>query len=230
MEPAQGTLVTSIVLNADRLTEKVVALDKEEISERLLVIAENLINSGGAAELKARTIAREAGIAVGSVYNLFGDLDGLHRAVNLRLLDRLGAAGVSAMNDLKARNISDPRLRLLALARAYLDFVQAHPGSWPALLAFNQRRARPPEPDAYTARLDTLFLIIAEVLADGDFQLDDQTRRTAARTLWSSVHGIVTSGYAGHSGERHEQEIWAQIDLLVTFFVRGLDQSGSKAA
>jgi hypothetical protein len=55
-------------------------------------------------------------------------------------------------------------------------------------------------------------------------------RRTAARTLWSSVQGIVTSGYAGRSGERHEQEIWAQIDLLVTFFVRGLEQSGSKAA
>lgn len=205
------------------------ALDKEEISERVLVIAERLIDAGGAAELKARTIAGEAGIAVGSIYNLFGDLDGLHRAVNVRLLDRLGEAGMSAMRDLGARGVEDPVLRLLALARAYLDFVQAHPGSWPALLAFNRRRAGQPEPGAYTARLDTLFAIIAQVLADAGFDLDDRTRLTAARTLWSSVHGIVTSGYVSRAREGREREIWSQIELLVTTFIRGLQRSGAEA-
>ncbi|TIX63603.1 MAG: helix-turn-helix transcriptional regulator, partial [Mesorhizobium sp.] len=66
------------------------ALDKEEMSERVIAIAENLIEAGGAENLKARTIATEAGIAVGSIYNLFRDIDDLHRAVNMRLLDRLG--------------------------------------------------------------------------------------------------------------------------------------------
>ncbi|TIX18720.1 MAG: helix-turn-helix transcriptional regulator, partial [Mesorhizobium sp.] len=49
------------------------ALDKEEMSERVIAIAENLIEAGGAENLKARTIATEAGIAVGSIYNLFRD-------------------------------------------------------------------------------------------------------------------------------------------------------------
>ena len=147
----------------------------------------------------------------------------------MRLLDRLGAAGRSAMAALQARKVVDPRLRLLALARAYLDFVVAHPGSWTALLAFNRRRPARRDPDAYEARLDTLFDIIAGVLAEGGFALDERRRRIAARALWSSVHGIVTSGYASRSGHAHRQEIWEQIDLLVSIFVAGLERGGEPA-
>ena len=205
------------------------ALDREEIGERVLAIAEVLLNEGGMDNLKARTIAEQAGISVGSVYNLFSDLDGVHRAVNMRLLDRLGAAGAAAMADLSQRGITDVRQRLLALASAYVRFVEAHPGSWPALLAFNRRRPTLTEPDAYEARLDQLFEIIAGVLAGGDFDLDDHTRRIAARTLWSSVHGIVTSGYAGRSVRRQADEIDQQIELLVAVFIRGLERDGTFA-
>ncbi|WP_214474448.1 TetR/AcrR family transcriptional regulator [Mesorhizobium sp. dw_380] len=205
------------------------ALDKEETGERVLAIAETLLNEGGMDNLKARTIAEQAGISVGSVYNLFSDLDGVHRAVNMRLLDRLGAAGAAAMADLSRRGITDVRQRLLALAGAYVRFVEAHPGSWPALLAFNRRRPTLAEPDAYEARLDQLFEIIAGVLAGGDFDLDADTRRIAARTLWSSVHGIVTSGYAGKSVHRQADEIGRQIELLVSVFIRGLERGGTFA-
>ncbi|UDL88920.1 TetR/AcrR family transcriptional regulator [Mesorhizobium sp. PAMC28654] len=198
------------------------ALDKEEMSERVLAIAETLIDSGGAENLKARTIAEQAGIAVGSVYNLFVDLDEVHRAVNMRLLDRLGTAGASAMAELQG--VKDTRQRLLALAGAYVRFVEAHPGSWPALLAFNRRRALATEPDAYEARLDQLFEIIASVLGDGGFDLDGDRLRIAARALWSSVHGIVTSGYAAKSARGQAHEVWQQIELLVAVFVRGLER------
>ncbi|MBZ9697697.1 MULTISPECIES: TetR/AcrR family transcriptional regulator [unclassified Mesorhizobium] len=205
------------------------ALDKEETGERVLAIAEALLNEGGMDNLKARTIAEQAGISVGSVYNLFSDLDGVHRAVNMRLLDRLGGAGAAAMAELARRGITDVRQRLLALAGAYIRFVEAHPGSWPALLAFNRRRPALTEPDVYEARLDQLFEIIASVLADGGFDLDEDTRRIAARTLWSSVHGIVTSGYAARSDRRQTDEIGRQIELLVSVFIRGLERGGTFA-
>ncbi|ESY88895.1 TetR/AcrR family transcriptional regulator [Mesorhizobium australicum] len=205
------------------------ALDKEETGERVLAIAEALLNEGGMDNLKARTIAEQAGISVGSVYNLFSDLDGVHRAVNMRLLDRLGGAGAVAMAELARRGITDVRQRLMALAGAYVRFVEAHPGSWPALLAFNRRRPVLTEPDVYEARLDQLFEIIASVLADGGFDLDEDTRRIAARTLWSSVHGIVTSGYAARSDRRQADEISQQIELLVSVFIRGLERGGTFA-
>lgn len=203
------------------------ALDKEEMSERVIAIAENLIEAGGAENLKARTIATEAGIAVGSIYNLFRDIDDLHRAVNMRLLDRLGEAGAAAMAELKKAGVTDTRQCLLALARAYAGFVEAHPASWPALLAFNRRQPAHAEPDAYEARLSDLLQIIARVLADGRFGLDENRLRIAARTLWSSVHGIVTSGYAANSAGRQADETWEQIELLVAVFIKGLERGGT---
>ena len=206
--------------------ESGLALDREEISERVIDIAEVLIEAGGAENLKARTVATEAGIAVGSIYNLFRDIDDLHRAVNMRLLDRLGEAGAEAMAELDRARVTDTRQRLLALARAYVRFVEAHPASWPALLAFNRRQPAHAEPDAYEARLGDLLQIIARVLADGGFGLEESRLRIAARTLWSSVHGIVTSGHANAVG-RQADETWQQIELLVAVFIKGLERGGT---
>lgn len=198
------------------------ALDKEETSERVIEIAQRLLEEGGVPNLKARTIAQEAGIAVGSIYNMFVDLQGLHRAVNMRLLDELARRGAGAMMSLARSGTTDTRERLLALAQAYLGFVQQHQGAWAALLAYNRGRLNSAEPDAYLDRLDGLFEIIAHVLAEGEPKLPQETVRRIARALWSSVHGIVTSGYAARSGERRSDEIWKQIDLLVTVFLEGL--------
>ena len=200
------------------------ALDKEETSERVLDIALRLLEEGGAANLKARTIAQEAGIAVGSIYNMFTDLTGVHRAVNMRLLDELSRRGGAAMMELAARGETDTRARLLALAHAYHAFVQEHPGAWAALLAYNRGRIHDAEPDAYVERLDMLFQIIAHVIADAYPGMPVEDCRQIARTLWSSAHGIITSGYAARSGVGRGEQIWEQVDLLVTIFLEGLSQ------
>ena len=200
------------------------ALDRDGTSERVLEIAETLVSQGGAPNLKARSIAEKAGIAVGSVYNLFGDLDRLHGQVNMRLLDRLSDAGTRAMAEMQEKGVRDTRLRSLALARAYLQFVQEQPQSWTALLAFNPRRAGPAAAVAFERRLDALFDIIAEVLAqDAKLDLDGQQAKLTARVLWSSVHGIVVNGVRRRQQDRHGQGVWDQIDLLVTTFLRGVE-------
>jgi AcrR family transcriptional regulator len=204
------------------------ALDKDETSARILDIAETLISEGGSANLKARTIAVQAGIAVGSIYNLYGDLNHLHRAVNIRLLDRLSEAGSAAMREARTEGVADTRLRLLALARAYLTFVETHPVSWAALLAFNREQPTEDEPEDYRRRFDALFEIIAAVLAEAEIPMDNTRRRLVARVLWSSVHGIVTSGYTGHAGRG--SQVWEQIDLLVTTFLEGLRGKARSAA
>ncbi len=202
------------------------ALDKEETGARVLEIAHRLLEEGGAPNLKARTIAQEAGIAVGSIYNMYTDLTGLHRAVNVQLLDELGRRGAAAMIGMHKKGETDVRSRLLALAHAYHEFVQDHPGAWAAVLAYNRGRVNSTEPDEYVNRLDMLFDIIAQVIADGYPDMQPETRRQVARALWSSVHGIVTSGYASRGGARKIDQIWEQVDLLVTTFLAGLKQRG----
>lgn len=201
------------------------ALDKGEINGRVLDIALALLNEGGASNLKARSIAEKAGIAVGSIYNLFGDLDQVHGFVNMRLLDGLASAGNTAVQDLKDMGVSDTRLKLLSLSRAYLSFVQSHGPSWAAMLAFNPRRMSEENRPAYEQRLDALFDIIAVVLGeDPDLALDEQSCRMTARVLWSSVHGIVMNSAGRRQQSRQGEGVWDQIDLLVTTFLRGVER------
>lgn len=201
------------------------ALDKSEMNDRVLDIAQTLLNEGGASNLKARSIAEKAGIAVGSIYNLFGDLDQVHGFVNMRLLDGLAAAGRTAVRDLEEMGVSDTRLKLLSLSRTYLNFVQAHAASWAAMLAFNPRRMAPENLAAYEKRLDALFDIIAKVFEDDTELLMDAHRcRVTARVLWSSVHGIVMNSAGRRQQSRQGEGVWEQIDLLVTTFMRGVER------
>ena len=55
-----------------------------EIREHVITAATRAIESKGLQGLKARPIAQRAGISVGSIYNLFGDLDELTRIINGR--------------------------------------------------------------------------------------------------------------------------------------------------
>ena len=200
------------------------ALDKDEVGSRVLDIAEDLLNEGGAINLKARTIAEKAGIAVGSIYNLYGDLDGLHLAVNLRLLDRLAEAGMRTMGEIRSSRVTDTKGRLLALARTYVDYVAAHPQSWAALLAFSPSRIEPVRREDYMGRLDGLFGIITQVLLDDrKLALDEEECVLNARILWSSVHGIVTNGASSRS-TAPEEETWRQVDHLVTVYLAGLER------
>jgi len=199
-----------------------VTLNKDEVKRQIIEIAGQLIEQGGSGALQVRAIARQAGISVGSVYNLVGDLDTLHRMVNMQLLDELGAAGAATIARLHTQGVTDVRERLLALADTYLDFVERNYKKWSTLLAFNRSRPTEDMPDWYMARQEMLFDIIAGVLADTPLRDDDLKLQTAARALWSAVHGIVTNSYIGSKSTSHADESRDQIDLLVTVFVRGL--------
>ncbi len=114
------------------------ALNKEEVRRKIIDIGHALIAQGGSEALQARVIAKQVGISVGSIYNLVGDIDALHRLINSELLDELGMVGSSTIEDLDKRGVKDLRLRLLALAHAYFRFVEQHQNQWTALLAFNR--------------------------------------------------------------------------------------------
>ncbi|MCI5078423.1 TetR/AcrR family transcriptional regulator [Oricola sp.] len=198
------------------------ALDKDAVKRRAIEIAGRLIDEGGAEALQMRAIARELGVSVGSVYNIVGDIDALHRLVNVDLLDELGMAGSETTERLRRDGVRDVRTRLIALAETYLDFVERNHVKWAALLAFNRSRPSVAMPESYMLRQEMLFDIIADVLADTPLRNDDTRRQTAARALWSAVHGIVTNNFVGRGDASLAVESRVQIDLLVTVFVRGL--------
>lgn len=180
---------------------------KAALREKLIELAEAQIAAEGLASLRARSLAKEAGCAVGAIYTHFTDLNALVLEVNGRTFRRLGssvAASVTAAAD------QPPRARLIAMSHAYLHFAADQAFLWRALFDV-EMSADGPVPQWYLDALGSLFSFIAAPLADMFPDMPEDELDLMTRALFSSVHGIVLLGLekriSGVPLERIEQMI-----------------------
>ncbi|MEV0007748.1 TetR/AcrR family transcriptional regulator [Streptomyces sp. NPDC047973] len=99
----------------------------EVTSELLLDATLRVFTESGEQGLTVNAVVRASGVSLGSLYHHFGSLDGLVGAVCHRWLGRLLGDLATALS-----TSGSARAGITALVRAYLVFVQEHPG--PALL------------------------------------------------------------------------------------------------
>ncbi|MEM8537052.1 MAG: TetR/AcrR family transcriptional regulator, partial [Pseudomonadota bacterium] len=132
---------------------------RKELREALILIAERTIAKDGLGALRARDLAKEAGCAVGAIYNVFGDLTDLALAVNARTFHRLGADVAAALADAP----TDPVKQLIIMAQAYHKFAAANHNSWRALFDI-ERPSGETAPDWYLAEMGQLFQYISDPL------------------------------------------------------------------
>ncbi|WP_342360749.1 TetR/AcrR family transcriptional regulator [Terrarubrum flagellatum] len=182
-------------------------------------LAVEIVENDGLAGLQARRIAERADCAVGTVYNLFGDLDGVIIAANEETLREIMAACSEALAQMDQAGAAEDRL--IALARAYASYAEAHPKRFDAL--FTHRAAADREfPESFTKLTDDLFALLGRVFADATAPMDAHERDVAARALWASVHGIVTLGLQDRVGLLTREEIAPAIGHIVKAAVRGM--------
>lgn len=153
-----------------------------DIRDRATTLAERIVLEKGDGALNARGLANELGISVGSLYNAFGDLDGVVRAVNARYADQLSKALQTAI--LAAPDTA--RDRITAMGEAYFDFAHAEPRRWYMLF---ERDSHMPL-DEKTAQLQEGLLEMLIRAGEGD--PEDEQHRQFFLLLWASVHGLVS--------------------------------------
>ncbi len=156
----------------------------------LVEAAEAQIAAEGLASVKARDLAREAGCALGAIYNAYEDLNALFMAVNGRTFQALGAVVTEAVEGSQG---AGPHERLIAMSNAYLQFASDNPMLWRALFDLKMS-ADSPVPDWYLAALDGLFANITKPLSEIFPDMDEEELGLMTRALFSSVHGIVLLG------------------------------------
>jgi len=174
-----------------------------EIREHVIKAATRAIESKGLDGIKARPIAERAGISVGSIYNLFGDLDELTRIVNARTYDALYDIVSTALENARHAG-KPPHEQMMDLAAAYLNFVESHQAIWLATLAFNRGQIEAP-PQWYLDKEQALFEIIEDAIAAFPGAQDIELRRNNARALWASkiivnavAQSLETEGVGKH--------------------------------
>ncbi len=197
---------------------------RETLREALLDAAERTIAENGLASLKARSLASEAGCALGAIYTVFPDIAALILAVNSRSFALLDAALREEARSASAgggdsREIANRTL--IALALGYLDFAAEHRHRWRALFDFRMPDGQE-LPEWHAREQEELFRHLEAPLAVLQPTLPAAERALLARSLFSAAHGMVLLGLEGKIVDLPLPYLRAQITLVVAAMGRGL--------
>lgn len=185
---------------------------KEELKVRLIAAGTELIREQGLKGLRARDIAERAGAALGGLYTVFDDLDGLILHVNSGTLKRLETA-------LNAASSSSAGLEdtFLNLSLSYLHFALAERNLWSALFEHRMPEGVP-VPDWHLAEHAFLIGLIAAPLAPHLPAASAEDVAIRARTFFSAVHGVISVSlegrFVGITPELLEREVTVLARLL----------------
>lgn len=164
----------------------------DELRALLLSEGHGLMAEVGFARFSGREVARRAGYAVGTIYNVFGSLDGLVAAINTRTFE-LWAGWLDAA---LAEGGED---RIASLVRGYFDFALTHPLLWSAIYEHRLPEGQRLSDDDLAKRAALTGIVEAEVarILPADTPVDVAR---FARSLIAGVHGhcsyVVSGSFA----------------------------------
>ncbi|MCF2870864.1 TetR/AcrR family transcriptional regulator [Octadecabacter sp. G9-8] len=181
------------------------------LRDALIQHAEQRIETDGLKNLRARDLAKDAGCALGAIYNVFGDLNDLVLAVNARSFHALGAQVAEALADAP----QDATEQLIVMSHAYHRFAAENFNTWRALFDI-ERPAGQAAPDWYLQEMGQLFAYIDAPLSVLFPDHDAEKRALLTKALFSSVHGIVLLGLDEASAGVPAAQLDEMISLILS--------------
>lgn len=195
---------------------------REELEHLIADTAERIVLAEGFTALTARRIAKEIGYTPGTLYNIFGSMDGIYLAVNARTMDKLLEA---LTRPERTPPGAPPEERLRIMAGLYMDFAHENKALW--LMLFEYALTGEADlPVWYQDKVQTLFMPLEEILAPLFAGKEcSREHKMAARVLWSSVHGICLMRETGKIPLISGETPYAMSDYLIENFINGLRNS-----
>jgi AcrR family transcriptional regulator len=191
-------------------------LRSADMKAEMVQIAEKIVSGEGLSALTARRVAVDAGVAVGTTYNIFENLGALIAEVNARTLADLAAAlsGVQTSEG-PTHDV------LMGFADRYMDFVRDNPHRWMAVFEAEMPDAGQMRPNQ--ASVDLLFSFLEDAIRAYDHRIDEQMARRSARGLWAAVHGLLMLSVSNRLPAIRLENVRPTIDHLATCHLLGLD-------
>lgn len=161
---------------------------REELKALILDAGGTLMAEAGFAGFSAREVAKRIGYTIGTIHNVFGNVDGLLRAINTQTF----ALWADALEERLDRAGAD---RIAALVAAYFAFARDNPLRWSAIYEHRlPANTSPPDQAAVRGRLTGI--VVREVAAALGRGVDSDIE-TLARSLVATVHGHCTFEASG---------------------------------
>ena len=190
---------------------------REELHQLALQAAESIVSAQGYKALSARKVATKIGYTVGTLYQMFTNLEALSLEINGRTLDELHIwLSQQIQGEARGKNT------LHILASAYIDFAMQHLHRWNMLFEYVADEKNE-QPEWYLLKISRMFQLIEENLPAIDQSKTNYTDEQLSRVLWASVHGIcllkIRQGLELSGGLSTKE----MTDILIDNFLNGLE-------
>jgi AcrR family transcriptional regulator len=186
---------------------------REQLADMAVAAAAMLAERDGLRGVTARGVAREIGYTVGTLYNVFDNLDDVLLHMNAATMDALYEHVTAAPVE------ADPEQALRTLAQRYLDYVREHPRLWSAVIEF-EPHAGAPAPEWYAAKAQRLVQLGEDAIAGLFGPGEAAALRRNAYVLWSALYGVTALAQTTNLPDSKAPN--ALIDTLVTTYLAGL--------
>jgi AcrR family transcriptional regulator len=178
-----------------------VRLPPEQIVDRLVAAAMQLLAEKGPSEIKARSVAESAQVSTIALYYHLGGMPELFQAVvDKGFSDLTHAFGTVACS-------TDPVTDLFSMALTSRRIAQSNPHLYDLMFGLSTRGSYRPlqrssapsgaRSGAFPAAYSHLVQACGRLLTSGRIRGDEDPEIVASQ-LWSSVHGFVTLELADH--------------------------------
>ena len=156
----------------------------EQLRELASASGTRMMVEVGYHEFSARGVATRMGYTVGTLYNLFENLDMFILHVNALTLDEW-------YGNLSARLAQPDHDPIDALARGYYEFAQQNYNRFLALFEHQMEEV----PDWYQPKLHRFFDLVEETLRAKGMRQERASH--LAKALWAGVHGVTVLSLSG---------------------------------
>lgn len=156
---------------------------RDELYDMAMEKSRSIVAKEGWRKLTARTLAKEMGYSVGTLYNLFGNLDDLILHLNANTLEGLRVE----MAEVPLKG--EPNKDMAALLKVYLSYVAQNAHMWAVL--FEHSLPEDQElPDWYLNKVGELLGLVEEAISPFFKNGQESARKENAATIWAGLHGI----------------------------------------
>ena len=190
-----------------------------QLINMILDAAEQLIVEQGIQKTSARKIASKIDYSVGTIYNVYKNIDDVFLNLNGRTLDYL-------LKDLSESFDSMDSAPIKKIAYSYLEFSQNHSNLWELL--FEYRFADDISvPRWYNEKIEKIYSLVGEAI-NGSLQIDDEQKlKECITVLWSGIHGVCVLSAKGKLNRIGMSNARNLLDSFVDNYLNGIKLSGS---
>lgn len=187
----------------------------QQLNDMIVGAAYELMEKEGHANISTRKIAANIGYTVGTLYNIFSNIDDIFIHVNSLTLNKLyfqlHEAAEKAPNDAK----------LKALADAYIKFSEENFNLWSLLFEY-RLPADQAIPKWYHEKINKMYTLVASVVGSVMPELSEGKLQNTVMVLWACMHGICALSIKGKLDRAGAQSAQVLADNLLDNYLQGL--------